>query len=110
VDIHSATTDPAAQKHVEEELRATTLGRGESYGIPYRSLVVKGFSNLLVAGRCMSADRHVQSSIRVMPGCFITGQGAGVGAALAVEGRCPAGQVSTGKVREILRYQGQYVP
>jgi hypothetical protein len=110
VDIHSATTDPAAQKHVEEELRATQLGRGESYGIPYRSLLVKGFANLLVAGRCMSTDRQVQSSIRVMPGCFITGQAAGVGAALAVEGRCAAGEVNVGKVREVLRYQGQYIP
>jgi hypothetical protein len=110
VDIHSASTDPAAQKAVEEEWRATTLGKGESYGIPYRSLVVKGFRNLLVAGRCMSADRPVQSSIRVMPGCFVTGQAAGVGAALAVEGRCGAGEVNVGKVREVLRYQGQYVP
>jgi hypothetical protein len=110
VDIHSGTTDPEAQKHVEEELRATRLGPGESYGIPYRSLVVKGFGNLLVAGRCMSADRQVQSSIRVMPGCFITGQAAGVGAALAIEGRCGVRDIRTAKVREILRYQGQYVP
>jgi hypothetical protein len=110
VDIHSATTDPAAQKHVEEELRATTLGRGESYGIPYRSLVVQGLANLLVAGRCMSADRAVQSSIRVMPGCFITGQAAGVGGALAVEGRCAARDVDARKLREILRYQGQHIP
>jgi len=110
VDIHSATTDPAAQKHVEEELRATRLGKGESYGIPYRSLVARGLANLLVAGRCMSADRQVQSSIRVMPGCFITGQAAGVGAALAIEGRCAVRDVNVAKVREVLRYQGQYVP
>jgi hypothetical protein len=110
VDIHSATTDPAAQKHVEEELRATQLGKGESYGIPYRSLLVKGFANLLVAGRCMSTDRQVQSSIRVMPGCFITGQAAGVGAALAIEGRCAVSEANVAKVREVLRYQGQYVP
>ena len=58
----------------------------------------------------MSTDRQVQSSIRVMPGCFITGQAAGVGAALAVEGRCAAAEVNVGKVREVLRYQGQYIP
>ena len=57
---------------------------GESYGIPYRSLVVKGFDNVLVAGRCMGADRKMQASIRVMPGCFITGEAAGTAAAMAV--------------------------
>lgn len=110
VDIHSATTDPAAQKRVEEEFRSSSLRAGESYGIPYRSLVVKGLNNLLVAGRCMSADRRMQSSLRVMPGCFITGQAAGVGAALAIEGRCTVRDINIAKLREILRYQGQYLP
>jgi len=33
-----------------------------------------------------------------------------VGAALAVEGKCGVRKVNVSKVREILRYQGQYVP
>ena len=37
---------------------------------------------LLVAGRCVSCDREIQSSIRVVPGCFITGQAAGAAAAM----------------------------
>jgi len=41
--------------------------------------------NALVAGRCVSTDRYVLGSLRVMPGCFITGQAAGMAAALAVE-------------------------
>lgn len=56
---------------------------GESHGIPYRCLTPKGFSNLLVAGRIISCDRMVQSSIRVMPPCFVTGEAAGLAAALA---------------------------
>jgi len=58
---------------------------GESYGIPYRALVVKDFDNVLVAGRCMGTDRKMQASIRVMPGCFITGQAAGTAAALVLK-------------------------
>ena len=45
----------------------------------------RGLENLLVAGRCISSDRYLQGSVRVMPGCFITRQAAGVAAALAVE-------------------------
>ena len=33
----------------------------------------------------MGTDRQMEASIRVMPGCFITGQAAGMAAALAVE-------------------------
>jgi len=110
VDIHAATTDPTAQKRVEQELRETRLGKGESYGIPYRSLLVRGFRNLLVAGRCMSADRQMQSSIRVMPGCLLTGQAAGAAAGLAVEGEVPIREVDTRVLREVLREQDAYVP
>jgi len=59
--------------------------KGESYGIPYRSLIPVSFKNALVAGRCMGTDRQMEASIRVMPGCFITGQAAGTAAALAAD-------------------------
>ena len=65
---------------------------GESYGIPYRSLIPVSFKNALVAGRCMGTDRQIEASIRVMPGCFITGQAAGTAAALAAD---------TGDVRSV---------
>ncbi len=86
VDIHASVTDAEAQKKVEEELRRTTYRPGESYGIPYRTLCPRGVRNLLVAGRCISTDRAAQSSVRVIPGCFTTGQAAGFAAALAVAG------------------------
>lgn len=46
--------------------------------IPYRSLIVPGFDNLLVAGRCFSADQVASASVRV-PGL---GDGAGPGGGL----------------------------
>jgi hypothetical protein len=53
------------------------------YDIPYRALIARDLDNLLVAGRCLSAEHAAHSSIRITPGCFATGQAAGVGAALA---------------------------
>ncbi len=85
IDIHSSTNDKAGYEKYAHEYKNLRYGKGESYGIPLRSLLVKGFSNLLAAGRCICTDRYMQSSVRVMPGCFITGQAAGIAAAAACE-------------------------
>jgi len=93
IDIHVKNTDKEEYKRFEEEYKKNfKYKKGESYGIPYRSLIVSSFDNALVAGRCMGTDQKMQASIRVMPGCFITGQAAGCAAALSLR---------TGKVREV---------
>jgi len=57
----------------------------EPYAIPLRCLLAKGFPNLLMAGKCISADQVVHSSCRMTPTCCAMGQAAGTAAALAVE-------------------------
>ena len=52
------------------------------YGIPYRIMLPVGIRNMYVVGRCVSCDRVMLSSIRVMPACMIMGQAAGVAASL----------------------------
>jgi succinate dehydrogenase/fumarate reductase flavoprotein subunit len=54
------------------------------YYIPYRSLLPKEFSNLLVAGRCISVDHRVHHATKEIPPCMATGEAAGTAAALAV--------------------------
>lgn len=83
VDIHVMNTDADEYDRYEQEYASLRYQDGESYGIPYRSLIPVSFSNVLVAGRCIGTDRQMQASVRVMPGCFITGQAAGCAAALA---------------------------
>jgi hypothetical protein len=109
VDIHSSSTDPNEQKEVEKRLHSTSLAKGESYGIPYRTLIPLNVENLLVAGRSISCDREVQSSIRVMPGCFITGQAAGIAAVLACEKNGEVRAVDANRLREVLKKHGAYV-
>jgi hypothetical protein len=83
---------------------------GESYGVPYRILVPVGIINLLTAGRCVSTDRAMQSSIRVMPGCFITGQAAGVSAALcAKDGNNPK-DADVRQIQSELLKMNMYLP
>ena len=84
IDIHIMKPGSDAEmERFKKESTASKMGPGESYGLPYRALIPKTLSNVLVAGRCISCDRAIQASIRVMPCCFVTGQGAGMAAAVA---------------------------
>jgi len=99
----------AAKKRLTEEIRQ--LGRGESYGVPYRCLTPKGLPNVLVAGRCISTDRRVNGSVRIMACCLTTGEAAGTAAALAAN--TPAHDVhavDTDEIRHRLRGHGAYLP
>jgi hypothetical protein len=111
VDIHPSKPDPQHYARFEKEFRETLrYGKGESYGIPYRTLTPRGLANVLVAGRCLSADRAIQGSVRVMPGCYITGQAAGMAAALAVEKRTDTRSLPVREVLLRLRAMGAYLP
>lgn len=57
----------------------------EFYQIPYRSLLPKEYDNLLVAGRCLSAEHEAHAAVRIMPICSCLGEAAGTAIALAKE-------------------------
>ncbi len=111
VDIHSSGAESDAAKNTSNmRARAEKYGKGDSYGIPYRTLIPKGLSNVLVAGRCVSCDRYVLASIRVMPGCFITGQAAGAAAAIAASNHANVRDVDVQKLQDTLKNAGAYLP
>lgn len=108
IDIHAMSPGKEAfEAHVNQF--KVRYGVGESYGIPYRTLVPKGLSNVLTAGRCVSTDHSMQASIRVMPGCFITGQAAGVAAALAAE-KEETRSIKISELQEKIVSIGGYIP
>jgi hypothetical protein len=76
IDIHLANS--------KSEMTFNHLPPGVSHGVPYRIMLPVGIDNLWVAGRCVSSDRAVQGSLRVMPNCFSMGQASGTAAALAL--------------------------
>ncbi len=84
VDIHPMTADAEGMNGMLQAL-SMRHEAGETYSIPYRSLVPKKVDNLLVAGRSFGTDRGMQASARVIPCCYITGQAAGVAAAICAE-------------------------
>jgi hypothetical protein len=82
------------------------LPEGDYYGVPYGCLVVQGYSNLLVAGRNLSATHEAQSSIRVAAPCFALGQAAGTAAALALARGVNTTTLDAMALREHLTHHG----
>ena len=110
VDIHIARPDKESYERFHKEITTLRLGKGESYGIPYRVLTPRGLANVLVTGRCISTDRNVQASIRVMPGCFITGQAAGMAATLAINSGKDVHSIDTHALQAKLAEIGAWLP
>lgn len=74
IDIHNPSGAGTYRHHFEP---------GQFYRIPYRCLLPKEFDNLLVAGRCLSAQHEAHSAVRILPICACMGQAAGTAAAIA---------------------------
>jgi len=83
---------------------------GESHGIPYRSLVPQKLKNVIVAGRCICAERRMQGTTRIMAACLATGEAAGMAAAQALDmGEPDMHRVDTERLRARLREVGAYI-
>jgi hypothetical protein len=88
IDIWPADSYSApAVHHSSEEFkkRREKLIAGEYFDIPYGCIVAEGVDNLLMAGRCISAEHVAESSLRIQQTCMSTGEAAGVAAALSLE-------------------------
>lgn len=68
--------------HLKSGIDYRKFPPGEYHDVPYGSIVVKGFENLWVAGRCLSATFVAQSAVRIQPVCRAMGEAAGISAAL----------------------------
>ena len=81
----------------------------KNYYIPLSALLSKDLSNLLAAGKCLSADKYAHAAIRVMPPCFAMGEAAGIAAALAVRQNTDACAVPVTAVQERILAHGGYL-
>ena len=111
IDVHSSTNDTAGYNKFISAYSSLRYKPGKSYGIPYRSLAVKGLANLLTAGRCIGTDRQMQASVRVIPGCYITGQTAGMAAAVLCGNHTNnVHEIDTHELQKKLTDMGAYLP
>ena len=117
IDVHGSRKEATkACKESIDTLKARidqevkSFGPGESFGVPYRCLTPKGLDNVLVAGRCISTDRPVNGSVRIMACCLTTGEAAGIAAAMAAARDADVHRVNTQALRQVLRKNGAYLP
>lgn len=97
IDIHNPEGGGTRLEH---------LPPGEFYQIPYRCLIPRGVTNLLIGSRSISATHEAHSSLRIMPIVCALGQAAGTAAALAVRDECAARDISIVDMQTLLRRQG----
>ena len=79
---------------------------GRYFQIPYGALVPQKVENLLVAGRSIAGDRISHAATRNMMCCAVTGQGAGVAAALSLQEGVNVADLDIKKLQDALVKQG----
>lgn len=98
IDIHPADGRVGVHPHKEDP--------PAPYPIPLRALLVKGLSNLMVAGRCLSASHEAHGSTRVSGTAMATGEACGTLAALAAAAKTDLRAVPYSDLEKQLTKQG----
>ena len=93
IDIH----DPKGGKTQFQFIQG---GRG--YEVPFRSMLPVALENVIVAGRCISADQNAHGTVRIMGCCLHQGAAAGTAAGLCVKENALPTQLDATKLKEIL--------
>ncbi len=76
------------------------------YDIPYRCLVPVKVENLLVAGRCLSADFEAQSGCRLIMACMAMGEAAGTAMAMSLKQQITPRKVDVMQLQQTLAANG----
>jgi FAD dependent oxidoreductase len=77
--------------------------------VPYGALVPAGLDNILGAGRHVACDASSHTFLREIPQCWLTGQAAGVAAALAAGQRKRPRDLDARAIQRELLRQGVYL-
>lgn len=97
--IEQATTikfhDTVAKPYKKNEMR-----------LPYGSILPRNVENLLVAGRCISAEESSMGLMRLIPVCSATGQAAGTAAALALNHGVTPRRLDVSILQKVLEEEG----
>lgn len=100
VDIHR-DDEPAIIKYITHDKTPT---------IRLSSMISKDFSNLLMAGRCISTDRETNSAIRVKASCMAMGQAIATAASIAIKDKVDVKNISIDKLKYTLDKNAAIIP
>ena len=106
VDIHDVAPGATVMNKKVPGGGITMTRVMKSYGVPLRCLTPLNLDNVLVAGRCISADHEGGASVRGQAVCMVTGHAAGTAAALSSSAGKGVQEVAVSDVQRLLREQG----
>lgn len=119
VDLHTLggllaeNSEPLNARHLDPTTEYAVKTYVGPFGIPLGILVSRDVSNLLMAGRDVSATHAALGSIRVMSTCALMGQAAGTAAAVAIchgVGLESARRDHIAEIQQILLRDGCFLP
>jgi hypothetical protein len=79
---------------------------GRYFQVPYGIILPQKVENLLVVGRAVAGDQQSHAATRQMMCCAVTGQGAGVAAAVSLQEGVTAAKVDIKKLQREIKKQG----
>lgn len=79
------------------------------YEIPYGTLVPEVAENIIVAGRCLSAEHEALASARVTAQCFELGQAAAIATNLSLKNDLPYRKIAGEEIRELMKDYGSTI-
>lgn len=80
------------------------------FEVPYRCMVPDKINNMLVAGRCVSADHVAECGLRAVSLCTLMGQAAGTAGALAVDNQVSLSNIPIKTLQKQLINDGIKIP
>ncbi|MEZ5658627.1 MAG: FAD-dependent oxidoreductase [Burkholderiaceae bacterium] len=101
---------PTAMVHPDEiGVTPSVNPKWPNISIPYGALVPARLDGILAPGRHVSCDPNSHGFMREIPQCWVTGQAAGVAAAVAVSQGVLPREVDMARVQRALRAQGVFL-
>jgi hypothetical protein len=100
------------EEHVKGDVlfRFADIPRARGYNqLPFRMLLPQNMRNLLVAGRCAGMTHGGQSAARVSGACFVMGEAAATGVALALKSNAAPRDIDVGALQARLTAQGVWL-
>jgi hypothetical protein len=79
---------------------------GRYFQVPYGIMLPQSVENLLVAGRAVAGDQESHAATRQMMCCALTGQGAGIAAAVSLQADVTCAEVDIKKLQKEIQKQG----
>ena len=111
-----AGVTPVLREHWDGRVAPDEIGVSPSLSpkfpnvsVPYGALVPRRLDGLLAPGRHLACDATSHSFLREIPQCWLTGQAAGVAAALAAEAGVAPRAVDIARLQAALRAQGAWL-